>query len=283
METNSQPCQTPTPANFANRRIGWRRAIAAFLAFCVGASALAACTPAPLPKTGKRQFVLIADSRAAIDRDRIDAIIESRSPGWNVKILAVPGATARIAPCTNWPAGCRSVLVGPHPNLAGVVGDGSIDAVGFLFGPNEVSAARGDLPPTWSGVAAPISSVRGSWNSVLTDTKACWRLWATQQEDTWAHVAPNWYGELTSSIARQENDWVEAQATNGRVSIVRWGETADANVKMWWWSAAPGSNLWFDRVKNDPQHPVAGGWGPAALAIKFSDSLNSLGGSCNRR
>lgn len=259
------------------------RFVKGILAGLAAALTLGACSPAPRPAAGKREFVLLADSRAAIDRDRIDSIIESQAPGWNVRILAVPGATARLAACASWPSGCTSVSVGPHPGLAKTVSDGSIDAVGFLFGPNEVSAARGDLPPTWGGKPVPISEVKASWNRVLTDTHACWRLWATQQESTWAYVAQNWYGDLTTSLAAQQNDWVEAQGAAGRVKIVRWGETADSNVKQWWRRADSGSNLWFDRAKFDPQHPIAGGWGPVALASKFAEALNGLGNVCNGR
>lgn len=243
-----------------------------------------ACDETPQASAGtQREFVLLADSRAAIDTTRIAAVIESHAPGWNVRILAVPGATARIAACSNWPSGCKSVLVGPHPDVARITADPSIDAVGFLFGPNEVSAVRGDVPPTWGGSATSIADVKNSWNQVLTGTKACIRLWATQQAPTWSWVTPNSYGTWTTSIAAQLNDWVNAQGAAGRVSVIRWGETADADIKQFWWDSNAGSNLWFSRAKNDPQHPISGGWGPVALGLKVAEALNSAGKTCNQR
>lgn len=282
----TRPGHAPPSRPRRNRASAWARlTVVVVAALVVGGVSCLACAPAP----SLRRVVVVGDSRLVGDPARTIGAIESTAAGWDVVgFLAEPGSTVDVSPCESNPvfsASCvNEVLVRKHSKIARAVARTDVDAVVFVFGPNDISAVRGDAPPTWDSHAVPINTVKAGWEANLKSTKACWRLWATQQSTTWTHTAPgNPWAAYTSDIASSLNRWVSERSTAGRLSVVGWGATADANIVRWWNDPTAGSNLWFDRSKNDPQHPLSDGWGPVAEGIKIGEALNVLPARCHAR
>lgn len=232
-----------------------------------------------------QKVVVVGDSRLVIETERIAAALQEFAPNWElIGIFGERGATASVAPCAANPSGLVAcpveVQVHRHTQMDTLLSMTEVDAVVVVTGPNEVSARRGDSPPTWDGVAVSEEQVTSAWNAALGEISACHRLWATQQSRSFITTteAGNSFAANTAAIASGLNNWLGANDLAGRVTTVPWGELADDNVDSFWAAAYHpiSPELWFDEAAGDNLHLRAGGGGQLALGRAIGETLSQV-------
>lgn len=240
-----------------------------------------------------QKVLVVGDSRLITEPERIGAALSESAPDWElVGIFGEGGATASVSPCELHPVApvdCPSIArVHRHTQLDELLSRTDVDAIVVVTGPNEVSARRGDIPPIWDGVPVEENHITSAWNDALGQIRVCHRLWATQQSLSFVATSPpaNEYAAATAAIAAGLNRWLGAAGLADRITLVPWGELADANVLTYWGEVgrpiAP--ELWFDRAVGDNLHLRAGGPGQVALGQAIGETLSRVSGTaCNVR